>query len=65
MIESLLFLMMMVAFAWLVHWSVADRSKTKNWWSPFDWKETKEGETKGTMFSGQRAPPAPPWKRGR
>jgi hypothetical protein len=65
MVESLLFLIVMVGFAWLVFWSVADRSKNKNMWWPFDWKETKEDETKGAMLSGQRAPPTPPWKRRR
>ena len=65
MVESLLFLVVMVGFAWLVFWSLADRSKNKNLWWPFDWKETKEDETKGALLLGQRAPPTPPWKRRR
>jgi hypothetical protein len=62
MIESLLFLLVMVGVAWLVLWSIVDRSKDNRWW-PFDYKETKEDETKGALLSGQRAPPTPPWKR--
>ena len=59
MLESLLFLMVMVTVAWLVLWCVMDRSKT-NWWWPFDYRETNEDETKKT---DPRAPPTPPWRR--
>jgi hypothetical protein len=68
--NSLLFLAVMVAVPWLVVWVAVDRSKYKDRWWPFDYKEADEGETEKASaqettgrWSTQKAQSTPPWRR--
>ncbi len=65
--ETILFAITAIAFAWLVLWFCTDRSKPSNTWWPFDYRDdvtstTDEPEAKAVPVWNRKTP-ARPWKR--
>ena len=64
--ETILFILVALAMAWLIVWFCADRTKMDIWW-PFDYRESetpeKDQQVPPATWRQQRQVPKRRWKR--